>query len=518
MDRLQKLFGLLRPLCGLSEASRQPAGLLRPLCGLSEACLLSSYGLPKATLGILDRLQKPLGSRQASCGLSVACAKPASSLLMGFRRQREAFWTGFKSLSAAGRPLAASLWPVRSLPPLFLWASEGNVRHFGPASKASRQPAGLLRPLCGLSEACLLSSYGLPKATLGILARLQTLPRASPQPCPLLGSWQACLFSSYGLPKATLGILARLQTLPKASPQPCPLLGKLPKATFRHFGPPSKAFRPLAASLWPVRSFSAAGRPLAASLWPVRSLPPLFLWASEGNVRHFGPASKASRQPAGLLRPLCGLSEACLLSSYGLPKATLGILARLQTLPRASPQPCPLLGSWQACLFSSYGLPKATLGILARLQTLPRASPQPCPLLGRLPKATFRHFGPPSKAFRPLAASLWPVRSFSAAGRPLAASLWPVRSLPPLFLWASEGNVRHFGPASKASRQPAGLLRPLCGLSEACLLSSYGLPKATLGILDRLQKPLGSRQASCGLSVACPKPASSLLMGFRRQR
>ena len=313
---------------------------------------------------------------------------------MGFRRQREAFWTGFKSLSAAGRPLAASLWPVQSLPPLFLWASEGNVRHFGPASKASRQPAGLLRPLCGLSEACLLSSYGLPKATLGILDRLQ--------------------------------------------------------------------------------------KPLG------------------------------SRQ--------CGLSEACLLSSYGLPKATLGILARLQTLPRASPQPCPLLGSWQACLFSSSGLPKATLGILVPLQTLPRASPQPCPLFGRLPKATFRHFGPPSKAFRPLAASLWPVRSFSAAGRPLAASLWPVRSLPPLFLWASEGNVRHFGPASKASRQPAGLLRPLCGLSEACLLSSYGLPKATLGILDRLQKPLGSRQASCGLSVACPKPASSHLMGFRRQR
>ena len=314
---------------------------------------------------------------------------------MGFRRQREAFWTGFKSLSAAGRPLAASLWPVRSLPPLFLWASEGNVRHFGPASKAARQPAGLLRPLCGLSEACLLSSYGLPKATLGILARLQTLPRASPQPCPLLGSWQACLFSSYGLPKATLGILAWLQTLPRASPQPCPLLGRLPKATFRHFGPPSKAFRPLVASLWPVRSFSAAGRPRAASLWPVRSLPPLFLWASEGNVRHFGPASKASRQPAGLLRPLCGLSEACLLSSYGLPKATLGILARLQTLLRASPQPCPLLGSWQACLFSSYGLPKATLGILARLQTLPRASPQPCPLLGSWQACLFSSYGLP---------------------------------------------------------------------------------------------------------------------------
>ena len=202
--------------------------------------------------------------------------------------------------------------------------------------------------------------------------------------------------------------------------------------------------------------------------------------ASEGNVRHFGSA-----------RPLCGLSEACLLSSYGLPKATLGILARLQTLPRASPQPCPLLGSWQACLFSSYRLPKATLSILA------------------------------SKAFRPLAASLWPVRSFSAAGRPLAASLWPVRSLPPLFLWASEGNVKHFGPASKASslsaagRPLAASLWPVRSLPPLFLWASEG---NVIGILDRLQKPLGSRQASCGLSVACPKPASSLLMGFRRQR
>ena len=141
----------------------------------------------------------------------------------------------------------------------------------------------------------------------------------------------------------------------------------------RHFGPPSNprvkqlakpsrtlpstskglseaspAGRPAAASLWPASS--AAGRPVAASLWPVRSLPPLFLWASEGDVRHFGPPSNPPRQRAGLLRPLCGLSEACLLSSYGLPKATLGILDRLQTL----------LGRWQckACLLSSYGLPQ----------------------------------------------------------------------------------------------------------------------------------------------------------------
>ena len=218
---------------------------------------------------------------------------------------------------------------------------------------------------------------------------------------PLCGLSEACLLSSYGLPKATLGILDRLQT-------------------------PARGFKPFPA-------------PLAYSC--IAGLPLLFLWASEGDVRHFGPPSNAPRQLAGLLRPLCGLSEACLLSSYGLPKATLGILDRLQTL----------LGSWQACLFS-------------------------------------------------------------------AASLWPVRSLPPLFLWASEGDVRHFGPPSNAPRQLAGLLRPLCGLSEACLLSSYGLPKATLGILDRLRTLLGSWQACCGLSVACPKPASSLLMGFRRRR
>ena len=187
---------------------------------------------------------------------------------------------------------------------------------------------------------------GLP-ATLGLLDRPQTP----------LGSWQACLFSSYGL-------------------------------------------------------------------------------RSESNVRHCGPPPNPSRQLAGLP-----------LSSYGLPRATLGIVDRPQTP----------LGSWQACL--------------------------------------------------------------SAAGRPVVASLWPVRSLPPLFLWASEGDVRHFGPPSKASRQPAGLLRALCGLSEACsLLSSYGLPKATLGILDRPQTPLGSWQA-CLFSWPVPGlPLLFLWASIRKQR
>ena len=122
-------------------------------------------------------------------------------------------------LSAAGRPVVASLWPVRSLPPLFLWASEGDVRHFGPPS---RQPAGLLRALCGLSEACsLLSSYGLPKATLGILDRPQTP----------LGSWQACLFS---WPR-------------RGRPAGLPLLSYgRPASNVRPFGPPPNPSRQLA--------------------------------------------------------------------------------------------------------------------------------------------------------------------------------------------------------------------------------------------------------------------------------
>ena len=142
---------------------------------------------------------------------------------------------------------------------------------------------------------------------------------------------------------------------------------------------------------------------------------------------------------------------------------------------------------------------------------------------------------PSSAAGKPAAASLWPVRRlpllFTHAPRPqtfLQAAAWPRK----LFLWASEGNVRHpRALPSNPPRQPAGLPRPLCGLSEACLFSSptgpgrkrscrpqlspesffYGLPKATLDTHGpRPQTLLGSRQACRGLSVACPKPASSL--------
>ena len=251
-----------------------------------------------------------------------------------------------------------------------------------------------MRPLCGLSEACLLSSYGLPKATLGILDRLQTL----------LGSRQACCGLSvarhFGPPSNP-----RVKQLAKPS-------RTLP-STSKALSEASPAGRPAAASLWPVRGLpplSAAGRPVAASLWPVRSLPPLFLWASEG----------------------------CLLSSYGLAKATLGILDRLQTL----------LGS-------------------------------------------------------------------SAAGRPVAASLWPVRSLPPLFLWASEGDVRHFGPPSNPPRQLAGLPPLFLWASEGDV-RHFGPPSNPR--VKQLAKPSRTRPStSKGLSEASPagRPAAASLWPVR---
>ena len=130
-----------------------------------------------------------------------------------------------------------------------------------------------------------------------------------------------------------------------------------------------------------------------------------------------------------------------------------------------------------------------------------------------------RHFGwlrpkpfpAPAKASRHLWPSPAPQPCLAEpvhCGRGLSAACPrpPVRGLLLLFLWASEGDapgdVRHYGwlcskpfPApAKASRhlwpspapQPClaepvhcGRPRPLCGLSEACLFSSYGPPKAT---------------------------------------
>ena len=310
--------------------------------------------------------------------------RPASSLLMGFQKRRYAFCTAFKPSPATSNP-SQRLWPTP--------ASQPCLRQPGAPQRLWPTPA---------SQTCLFSSYGLPKATLGILRRLQTLPRGfKPFPAPLAYSciaalpapagslgrepleraaralqpqrlWptpasQACLFSSYGRPKATLGILHRLQTLPRG-------------------------FKPSAAP----------------------SNPPQRLWAYSCTA-----ALPSSRQ------------QACLFSSYGLPKATLDILDCLQTLPSAfkpsaapsnprqrlwptpAPQRCPLLGSRPA---------------LRSVQTLPSAKPSGtvhCSLRTDLwnlpPRPAPRFFGvlqAPSNPSR----HLWP----SPATQPGAAPVCPV--------------------------------------------------------------------------------------------
>ena len=231
---------------------RQPSNPSRQLAG------------QPATLGILDRPQTVLGSWQACL---------------------------FSS-------------PVPGLPLLFLWASESNVRHFGPPSNPSQrlwptpasQPGEGASGTCSLCTAALeLSLRNLPPrqpsnpsrqlagqpATLGILDRPQTI----------LGSWQACLFSSPvpGLPFLFLW----------AS-----------ESNVRHFGPPSNPSQ----RLWPTPASQPCLRQAGAwggSLWNVQTVhcslrtePPqpatsaaLKPLSAAGrpasNVRHFGRAARA---------------------------------------------------------------------------------------------------------------------------------------------------------------------------------------------------------------------------------
>ena len=280
-----------------------------------------------------------------------------------------------------------------------------------PANPCLRQ-AGAWGESPGTCSPC---SYGLPKATLGILHRLQTLPRSSRQLAglPLLFLWAS---------KSDVRHFAPPLNPPRAfKPFPAPLaysciaalpasggsLGREPwnvqpvllwasKSDVRHFAPPSNPpprlqTLPSAFGLLLHRSlalflFSAARRP-ASSL--------LFLWASKSDVRHFAPPLNPPRAfkpfPAPLaysciaaLPCLCvrrepgerasGTCIAALPASGGslgrepLERAARALQPqRLWPTPASQPCPLPLLGSLQACLFSSYGLPKATLGTLHRL-------------------------------------------------------------------------------------------------------------------------------------------------------
>ena len=201
----------------------------------------------------------------------------------------------------------------------------------------------------------LLSAAGLPSAApANPSQRLWPTPAA--QPClRQAGAWGespgTCSPCSYGLPKATLGILHRLQTLPrgcKPFPAPCLLLHRslanpsqrLPLATPAN---PSQRLWPTPASQPCLRQAGAWGE----SLWNVQPV-------------HCSPSA------FGLL--LHRNRSLALLSAAGLPSAApANPPQRLWPTPAPQPCPLPLLGSSQACLFSSYGLPKATLGTLHRL-------------------------------------------------------------------------------------------------------------------------------------------------------
>ena len=212
-------------------------------------------------------------------------------------------------------------------------------------------------------------------------------------------------------------------------------------------------------------------------MWPVRSLPPLFLWASEGDVRHFGPPSNAPRQLAGLLRPLCGLSEACLLSSYGLPKATLGILDRLQTPARGfKPFPAPLAYSCIA------GLPLLFLW----------AS-----------KSDVTHFAPPSNP--PPRLQTLP----SAFGLLLHRSLACVRREP---------GERASGTCSPCTAAPAPLAYSCIATAALPSYRQQACPPQRLQTLPSAFGLLLRRSLALFLFSAARRPASSLLMGFQKRR
>ena len=123
----------------------------------------------------------------------------------------------------------------------------------------------------------------------------------------------------------------------------------------------------------------------------------------------------------------------------------------------------------------------------------------------------------------------------------------PVPGLPLLFLWASESNVRHFGPPSNPSQRlwPPPASQPCLRQAGAwggslwnvqtvhCSLRTEPPEPATSAALKPFSaagrpasnvRPFGpppnrSRQlAGLPLLFACSRPASSVLMGFRKQR
>ena len=194
-------------------------------------------------------------------------------------------------LSAAGLPSAAPANPSQRL-----WPTPA-------AQPPCLRQAGAWGESPGTCSPC---SYGLPKATLGILHRLQTLPRGcKPSPAPLAYSCTAALPSSSSRQLAGLPLLFLWAS----------------KSDVRHFAPP----------LNPPRAFKPFPAPLAYSC--IAALPCLCVRRE--------PGERASGTCIAAL-PASGGS----LGREPLERAARALQPqRLWPTPASQPQPCPLIGS-----------------------------------------------------------------------------------------------------------------------------------------------------------------------------
>ena len=412
----------------------------------------------------------------------VHCSPSAFGLLLHRNRS-------LALLSAAGLPSAAPANPSQRL-----WPT--------PAAQPCLRQAGAWGESAGTCSPC---SYGLPKATLGILHRLQTLPRGcKPFPAPCPPPRLQTLPSAFGL------LLHRSLACVRREP------GERASGTC---SPCTAAPAPLAYScLWASRRYAFCSLALLIGSRPappqrLQTLPQR-LWptpASQPCLRQPGAPQRLWPTPA---------SQTCLFSSYGLPKATLGTpraasnpSQRLWRTPASQPclasasggslgreplerasQPClrqapgerasgtslqpqrlwPTLAS-QACLFSSFQERRYAFCTAfkppPRLQTLPSAFGL---LLHRSLACASREPGERASGT---------CSPCTAAPAPLADSC--IAGLPLLFLWASKSDVRHFAPPSnppprlqtlrsafKPSAAPLGLLLH----RSLALFSAAGLP------------------------------------------
>ena len=325
---------------------------------------------------------------------------------------------------------------LAGLPLLFLWASKSDVRHFAPPLNPPRAFKPFPAPLAYSCIAALLASGGsLGREPWNVQPVLLWASKSDVRHFKPLGS--LAYSCTAALPSSSSRQLAGL-----------PLLFLwASKSDVRHFAPPlnpPRAFKPFPAPLAYscIAALLASGGSLGREPWNVQ---PVLLWASKSDVRHFAPPSnpppRLQTLPSafGLLLHrslalfLFSAARRPASSSYGLPKATLGTLHRLQT-PRAPSNPSQRL--WrtpasQPCLASASG------GSLGR-EPLPRGcKPSPAPLayscIAALPCLCVRRepgerAPPPRLQTLPSAFGLLLHRSlalflFSAARRPASSLL-----------------------------------------------------------------------------------------------